>query len=223
MSFLKPQNIKKLEGQIMADKCGDSCGSQSFEGLSDTYKKILWVVVAINGLMFLVEIIAGFLADSTALKADALDFLGDTATYGVTLLVIGKSLKTRAMAALLKGLSLGAMALFVLGFTLYRVVVIGEPEPLTMGAIGFLALLANMVSVLLLLKYREGDSNIRSVWLCSRNDAIGNVAVILAGAGVFASGTAWPDIIVAFVISGLFMHSSIKITRQALSELKKGK
>ena len=151
----------------MADKCGDSCGSQSFEGLSDTYKKILWVVVAINGLMFLVEIIAGFLADSTALKADALDFLGDTATYGVTLLVIGKSLKTRAMAALLKGLSLGAMALFVLGFTLYRVVVIGEPEPLTMGAIGFLALLANMVSVLLLLKYREGDSNIRSVWLCS--------------------------------------------------------
>ena len=207
----------------MADNCGDSCGSQSFEGLSDTYKKILWVVVAINGIMFLVEIVAGFLADSTALKADALDFLGDTATYGVTLLVIGKSLKTRAMAALLKGLSLGAMALFVLGFTLYRVVVIGEPEPLTMGAIGFLALVANMVSVLLLLKYREGDSNIRSVWLCSRNDAIGNVAVILAGAGVFASGTAWPDIIVAFIIAGLFMHSSIKITQQALSELKKEK
>ena len=207
----------------MADKCGDSCGSQSFEGLSDTYKKILWVVVAINGLMFLVEIIAGFLADSTALKADALDFLGDTVTYGITLLVIGESLKTRAMVALLKGLSLGAMALFVLGFTLYRVVSIGEPEPLTMGTIGFLALLANMVSVLLLLKYREGDSNIRSVWLCSRNDAIGNVAVIMAGAGVFASGTVWPDIIVAFIIAGLFMHSSVKIARQALSELKKGK
>ena len=127
------------------------------------------------------------------------------------------------MVALLKGLSLGAMALFVLGFTLYRVVSIGEPEPLTMGTIGFLALLANMVSVLLLLKYREGDSNIRSVWLCSRNDAIGNVAVIMAGAGVFASGTVWPDIIVAFIIAGLFMHSSVKIARQALSELKKGK
>ena len=207
----------------MADKCGDSCGSQTFEGLSDTYKKILWVVVAINGLMFLVEVTAGFLADSTALKADALDFLGDTVTYGITLLVIGESLKTRAMVALLKGLSLGAMALFVLGFTLYRVVSIGEPEPLTMGTIGFLALLANMVSVLLLLKYREGDSNIRSVWLCSRNDAIGNVAVIMAGAGVFASGTVWPDIIVAFIIAGLFMHSSVKIARQALSELKKGK
>ncbi|HRI76240.1 MAG TPA: cation diffusion facilitator family transporter [Alphaproteobacteria bacterium] len=207
----------------MADNCGDSCSSQTFEGLSDTYKKILWVVVAINGLMFLVEVTAGFLADSTALKADALDFLGDTVTYGITLLVIGESLKTRAMVALLKGLSLGAMALFVLGFTLYRVVSIGEPEPLTMGTIGFLALLANMVSVLLLLKYREGDSNIRSVWLCSRNDAIGNVAVIMAGAGVFASGTVWPDIIVAFIIAGLFMHSSVKIARQALSELKKGK
>ena len=207
----------------MAENCGDSCSSQSFEGLSDTYKRILWVVVVINGLMFMVEIIAGFLSDSTALKADALDFLGDTATYGVTLLVIGKSLKTRAMAALLKGLSLGAMALFVLGLTLHRVIVIGEPEPLTMGAIGFLALLANLASVLLLLKYREGDSNIRSVWLCSRNDAIGNVAVILAGAGVFASGTAWPDIIVAFIIAGLFMHSSVKITWQALSEFKERK
>lgn len=202
----------------MADKCGDSCGSQSFEGLSDTYKKILWVVVAINGLMFLVEIIAGFLADSTALKADALDFLGDTATYGVTLLVIGKSLKTRAMAALLKGLSLGAMALFVLGFTLYRVVVIGEPEPLTMGAIGFLALLANMVSVLLLLKYREGDSNIRSVWLCSRNDAIGNIAVMVAAAGVWFTGTAWPDLAVAGLMATLFLWSSLQIIRQALAE-----
>ncbi len=204
----------------MAESCGHSCGSQSSEGLSDTYKKILWVVVTINGLMFLVEIVAGFLADSTALKADALDFVGDTVTYGVTLLVIGKSLKVRAMAALIKGLSLGAMALFVLGFTIYRVFVTGEPEPLTMGAIGLLALVANMVSVLLLLKYREGDSNIRSVWLCSRNDAIGNVAVITAGVGVFATGTLWPDIIVAFVIAGLFMHSSVKITRQALFEWK---
>ena len=173
-------------------------------------------MVAINGLMFLVEIVAGFMAYLTALKADALDFLGDTATYGVTLLVLGKSLKVRAMAALLKGLSLGAMAMFVLGFTLYRIVFVGAPEPLMMGAIGFLALLANMVSVLLLLKYREGDFNIRSVWLCSRNDAIGNVAVILSGVGVFASGTVWPDIIVAFIIAGLFMHSSIKITFQAI-------
>lgn len=204
----------------MSNNCGDSCGSVVFEGASENYKKILWIIVAINGLMFCVEIVAGFLADSTALKADALDFLGDTATYGITLLVIGKSLEVRAKAALFKGLSLGAMALFVLGFTIYRVIVVGEPEPITMGAIGFLAFTANMVSVLLLLKYREGDSNIQSVWLCSRNDAIGNLAVIAAGVGVFATQTIWPDIMVAFIIAGLFMHSSIKITLQAKKELE---
>lgn len=204
----------------MAGNCGDSCNDKQFDGASETYKRILWIIVAINGLMFCVEMIAGFIADSTALKADALDFLGDTATYVITLLVIGKSLELRAKAALLKGISLGAMALFVLGLTLYKVIVVGDPEPMTMGIIGFLAFSANMVSVFLLLKYREGDSNIKSVWLCSRNDAIGNIAVMIAGAGVFATGTVWPDILVAFVIAGLFMHSSIKITLQALSELK---
>ena len=162
----------------MSDKCNDSCGSQSFEGLSARYIKILWVVVSINFIMFIVESVAGFLADSTALKADALDFLGDAATYAATLLVIGKPLKTRSLIALLKGLSLGAMAVFVLSFTLYRVFVTGEPEPFTMGAIGFMALAANIVSVLLLMKYRDGDSNVRSVWLCSRNDAIGNLSLI---------------------------------------------
>ncbi len=202
----------------MADNCGDTCSDITFEGLSASYKKILWVVVSINFAMFLVESVAGFLADSTALKADALDFLGDAATYAATLLVIGKPLEIRSLIALIKGLSLGVMAIFVLGFTLYRVFVTGDPEPFTMGAIGFMALFANMVSVILLMKYREGDSNVRSVWLCSRNDAIGNIAVMLAGAGVFATGTVWPDIIVAFVIAGLFMHSSIKITNQALSE-----
>lgn len=204
----------------MSKKCGDSCGDISFEGLSVTYKKILWIVVTINFVMFLVEGLAGFFADSTALKADSLDFFGDAATYAATLLVIGKPLKTRSLIALLKGLSLGAMAIFVLGFTLYRIFIVGEPQALTMGVIGFMALTANVISVLLLMKYRDGDSNVRSVWLCSRNDAIGNIAVILAGAGVFATGTVWPDIIVAFVIAGLFMHSSIKITSQALLEYK---
>lgn len=204
----------------MTKNCGDSCADINFEGLSATYKKILWVVVIINFSMFIVEILAGFLADSTALKADALDFLGDAATYAATLLVIGKPLKTRSLVALFKGLSLGAMAIFVLGFTLYRIIFTGNPEPFTMGIIGLLALSANMISVLLLMKYRDGDSNVRSVWLCSRNDAIGNVAVMLAGASVFATGTVWPDIIVAFVIAGLFMHSSVKITLQALDERK---
>tara|TARA_R110001592_G_scaffold49685_4_gene154662 strand:+ start:2121 stop:2741 length:621 start_codon:yes stop_codon:yes gene_type:complete len=205
----------------MSKNCGDSCSDISFEGLSATYKKILWIVVFINFTMFLIESVAGFIADSTALKADALDFLGDAATYAATLLVIGKPLRTRSLIALCKGLSLGAMAIFVLSFTLYRIFVTGNPEPLTMGMVGFLALIANLISVLLLMKYRDGDSNVRSVWLCSRNDAIGNIAVILAGASVFATGTIWPDIIVAFVIAGLFMHSSVNITLQALKERKK--
>lgn len=204
----------------MSGNCGVSCGNMNFEGISKTYRKILWAVICINGLMFFVEIIAGFMADSTALKADALDFLGDTATYLATLLVIGKPLKTRAIVALIKGVSLGGMAIFVLGFTLYRVFVVGSPEALSMGIIGFMALGANLLSLWLLIKYKDGDSNVRSVWLCSRNDAIGNVAVILAGALVFATGTVWPDILVAFIIAGLFMHSAIKITQQALSEIK---
>lgn len=204
----------------MSEKCGSSCGDGSFEGISNRYKKILWIVIFINGGMFFVELIAGFIADSTALKADALDFLGDSVAYIATFMVIGKPLKTRALVALFKGLSLGLMAVFVLGFTLYKVFVFGTPEPFTMGVIGLIALVANIVSVLLLMRYKDGDSNIRSVWLCSRNDAIGNVAVILAGLGVFATGTIWPDIVVAFIIAGLFMHSSVKITIQALEERK---
>lgn len=206
----------------MSENCRGSCGDVNFEGASETYKKILWIVVVINFTMFLVEIVSGFIADSTALKADALDFLSDAATYTATLLVIGKPLKVRAFVALLKGLSLGAMAIFVFGFSIYRILVSGDPDPFTMGTIGLMALSANMVSVMLLMKYREGDSNVRSVWLCSRNDAIGNIAVMLAGVGVFVTGTLWPDVIVAFILVGLFMHSSVQITLQALSDYKKG-
>ncbi len=204
----------------MVEKCNDSCGNISIEGASETYKKILWIVVAINAAMFLLEATASFFADSMALRADALDFLGDTATYAITICVLGRSLKTRAKVALIKGLSLGGMALFVLGSTIYRVFVLGSPEAFAMGAIGFMALFANLLSVFLLLRYKEGDSNVRSVWLCSRNDAIGNVAVILAGAGVFMTKTSWPDLIAAFLVAGLFMHSSVEIIRQALAEMR---
>ena len=204
----------------MSENCGSSCGSVVFEGMSKDYKKILWIVIFINGGMFFIEMAAGFWADSTALKADALDFLGDTATYLATLMVLGKSIKIRATVALIKGVSLALMAVSVLGFTLYRIMVFGSPDPFTMGVIGGLALIANLISVFLLIRYKEGDSNVSSVWLCSRNDAIGNVAVIIAGIAVFITGTVWPDIVVAFIIAGLFMHSSVKITRQALQELK---
>jgi Co/Zn/Cd efflux system component len=196
--------------------CGDGA---KFDGLSTAYKRALWAVIAINATMFLVEMGAGLLSGSQALKADALDFLGDTATYGISLLVIGMPLVWRSRAALLKGLSLGAMGLWVLGSTAHQLLVLGLPRAEVMGAIGFLALAANLTSVLLLLRYRDGDANVRSVWLCSRNDAIGNLAVVLAAGGVWATTTAWPDLIVAGVMASLFLYSAIGIVRQALGEL----
>jgi len=200
---------------------GCGCGSDvKFEGLSAGYRRVLWAVIAINGIMFLVEIVAGTIAGSQALKADALDFLGDTATYTISLLVIGMPMLWRARAALFKGLSLGAMGLWVMGSTLYQVLILGVPQAEMMGAIGFLALIANLASVLLLLKYRDGDANVRSVWLCSRNDAIGNLAVIMAASGVWASQTAWPDLFVAGTMAGLFLLSSVQIIRQALLEIQ---
>jgi len=200
---------------------GGCCGHElKFDGISVAYKRALWAVIAINGAMFLAEMLAGIFAGSQALKADALDFLADTATYTITLLVIGMPLVWRARAALLKGLSLGAMGLWVLGSTAYHVLVLGVPRAEVMGVVGFLALAANLTSVLLLLKYRNGDANVRSVWLCSRNDAIGNLAVILAAGGVWASGAAWPDLVVAGVMASLFLWSSIQIVRQARHELE---
>ncbi len=199
------------------------CGSGDearFEGLSVPYKRVLWAVIAINGTMFLVEMAAGVAASSQALKADALDFLGDTATYAISLMVIGTPLLWRARAALFKGLSLAAMGLWVLGSTLYHVRVVGLPTSEVMGAIGLLALAANLASVLLLLRYRDGDANVRSVWLCSRNDAIGNLAVILAAGGVWATDTAWPDLIVAGIMASLFLWSALQIVRQARLELE---
>jgi Co/Zn/Cd efflux system component len=198
--------------------CGCRDGAK-FDGLSTAYMRVLWAMIAINATMFLVEMGAGLLSGSQALKADALDFLGDTATYGISLLVIGMPLVWRSRAALLKGLSLGVMGLWVLGSTAHQVLVLGVPRAEVMGAIGFLALAANLTSVLLLLRYRDGDANVRSVWLCSRNDAIGNLAVVVAAGGVWATTTAWPDLIVAGIMASLFLYSAIGIIRQALGEL----
>lgn len=189
-----------------------------FDGVSAGFKRALWAVIAINALMFVVEITAGALAGSQALQADALDFLGDTATYAISLFVIGMPLRTRATAALFKGLSLGAMGLWVFGTTAYQTLILGVPQAEVMGLVGLLALAANVASVLLLLRYRDGDANVRSVWLCSRNDALGNIAVMFAALGVWASGTAWPDLIVASLMAGLFLWSSFQIVRQALIE-----
>lgn len=192
-----------------------------FDGASAGFRRALWVVIAINAAMFAVEMAAGALAGSQALKADALDFLGDSLTYGLSLFVLGMSLRVRATAALIKGVSLAAMGLWVLGATIYQVLVLGVPSAPVMGAIGVLALAANLASVLVLMRYKDGDANVRSVWLCSRNDAIGNVAVMLAAGGVAVTGTAWPDLVVAGLMAGLFLWSSLQIVVQALRERRR--
>ena len=203
-------------------ECGCSGPQKTFDGMSVQYKRILWVVIVINAAMFFVEMTAGQLAGSQALQADALDFLGDAMTYGISLAVIGMSVAVRTNAALFKAFTLFAMGLWVAGSTLWRVFYIGLPQAEIMGMIGLLALAANVTSVLLLMKYKDGDANVRSVWLCSRNDAIGNVAVMIAALGVWGTASGWPDLVVAGVMAGLFMNSATQIVRQALAEKKSG-
>ncbi|MEM8985943.1 MAG: cation transporter [Pseudomonadota bacterium] len=198
------------------------CEMKTFDGLSEKYKRVLFLVIGINAVMFCVEMWAGAASGSQALKADALDFAGDAATYTLSLLVIGASVKTRARASLVKAGSLAVMAIFILGLTGVRVFEGQPPEAHTMGIVGGLALAANIVSVLVLMSWRDGDSNVRSVWLCSRNDAIGNVGVIIASFLVALTGTAWPDLIVAALLAALFLRSSAAIFGQARLELEKG-
>jgi len=203
--------------------CGCSGEPAGFEGLSAEYRRRLWMVIAINALMFLVETAGGHLAGSMALQADALDFLGDTLTYGLTLAVIGAPLRTRSSAALAKGLSLFAMGLWVGGATLYQFFVLDVPAAPVMGGIGFTALAANVASVILLARYKDGDANVRSVWLCSRNDAIGNGAVIAAAGFVWLFYSPWPDLVVAIAMAGLFLNSSSQILRQAAGEFRRSR
>ncbi len=200
----------------MAGCCGNEV---RFNGVSEAYRRVLWAVITINATMFVVELTAGFAAGSMALKADSLDFLGDTLTYAISLAVIGMPLHRRAMAAMVKGLSLGAMGLWVAGATIWEVFFLGLPAAGLMGGIGALAFAANLACFLLLLRFRNGDANVRSVWLCTRNDVIGNTAVVLAASGVWATGTGWPDVIVAGIMSALFLWSALQIIRQAMGEL----
>jgi len=198
-----------------------SCGHQvSFDGTSSGYRRALWAVIALNATMFGVEITAGAVAGSQALRADALDFLADALTYGASLWVIGRPLATRARVAMAKGISLLLMGLWVFGSTLWLLLGPGLPRAEVMGIVGALALTANLASVLILLRYRDGDANVRSVWLCSRNDAVGNVAVMGAALLVGITATPWPDLAVAAAMSGLFLSSAWQILTRARTELK---
>lgn len=214
--------VPKLHKHETAAACGCHGGVPVFDGVDPRYKRVLWTVIGLNAAMFVTEMVAGHIARSQALQADALDFLGDTITYGLSLAVIGASLRVRATAALFKGLSLSLMALWVFGSTVYQTLILGLPGAELMGGVGLLALGANLASVLLLMRYKDGDANVRSVWLCSRNDAIGNVVVMIAALGVWSTATAWPDLAVAALMAGLFLSSSVQILRQAWLEYREG-
>lgn len=202
----------------MSAGCQSCEHEHAFDGTDPRYLRVLWLVIAINAGMFLVETLGGHAAGSQALQADALDFLGDSMTYGLSLWAIGRSLAVRANVALLKGASLFAMGLWVFGRTVYEVFYLGLPRAELMGAIGAMALVANLASVALLRPYKDGDANVRSVWLCSRNDAIGNLIVMAAAGVVWGASSGWPDVIVAGIMAGLFLQSSARILRQSLAE-----
>lgn len=203
----------------MAGGCCGGCETKA--PVEDkAWRRVLWIALAINAGMFAVEIAAGVAAHSASLKADALDFLGDSANYAISLGVAGMALEWRARAALLKGASLLLLGLWVLGSTVWMAAAGTLPEAETMGIVGVLALLANLACAVMLWRHRDGDANRRSVWICSRNDAIGNIAVVAAALGVFGTGTAWPDLAVAAILAGLGVSGGWQIIRQARGELK---
>ncbi|WP_370152567.1 cation transporter [Ferrovibrio sp.] len=180
----------------------------------------LWIALVLNAGMFAVEVAAGLAAGSTALLADSVDFLGDAANYGLALAVLSLALVWRARVALLKGLSMGLFGLWVIAMALSHAIAGTVPEPATMGAVGVAALAVNVGVALLLYRFRTGDANMRAVWLCSRNDAIGNLAVLAAASGVFATGTPWPDIAVAALMAGLAIWSAVQVIGHARRELR---
>jgi Co/Zn/Cd efflux system component len=189
-------------------------------GNAAAYSRILWGVLAINAVMFLVEIGAGLAAGSASLQADALDFLGDAANYAISLIVVGMALRYRASAALAKGATMGLFGLWVIGTVIWHSAHGTLPSASTMGAVGFAALAANAASFGLLWACRGGDANMRSAWICTRNDVLGNLAVLLAALGVFGTGTGWPDVIVAAIMAALALQGATTVVQQSLKELR---
>lgn len=206
----------------MADSC---CGAKAGKtALNDPrWRRVLWIALLLNAVMFLVEFGAGASADSRALQADALDFLGDAANYAISLGVAGMALAWRACTALLKGVTILAFGLWVLGSAIWAFLTGAAPEPVAMGVIGTLALIVNLAVAVMLYRYRTGDANMRSVWICSRNDAIGNIAVLAAALGVAATGSALPDLIVALLMAALGISGGWQVIRAALAELSSGR
>lgn len=197
----------------------DHCSAPQTTLNSPAWRRALWIALAVNGGFFLAEMGAGLAAGSASLQADALDFFGDAANYAISLGVAGMALVVRARAALVKGGTLIAFAFWVLGSTAWHALQGTLPEAEVMGVVGVAALIANGGVALTLYRFRSGDANMRSVWICSRNDAIGNIAVVLAALGVFGTGTGWPDVIVAAIMGGLGLWGGLQIVQQARGEL----
>jgi Co/Zn/Cd efflux system component len=183
------------------------------------FRKVLWIALAINAAMFGIEAVAGLRAGSVALQADSLDFFGDAANYAIGLFVLARTLRWRATAALIKGATMAVFGVWILGMASYKAFVLGAPSAMVMGTVGILAMFANIVCAAILYRFRDGESNRRSVWICSRNDALGNVAVVLAASGVFVTGTAWPDLFVGVVMAVLALAGARQIIAQARAEL----
>lgn len=207
----------KVDG-VEADEDDDKIPDLSH--VTPAYKRALWIVVLLNVGYGVIEIFGSFLSGSQALQADALDFVGDGLISFLGLIAVGWGLAARAKAALLQGVFLGLLGLGVIGSTLYRVFVEHEPETLLMGGFAVVAFIVNVAAALVLLPHRKGDANMRAVWLFSRNDAIGNLAVVVAAVLVWALSSSWPDLLVAFAVAGLFLQSAWSIIRDARSDLK---
>ncbi|KKB12848.1 hypothetical protein VE25_05265 [Devosia geojensis] len=205
----------------MSASCCNHCHETPQKSPRDqAYRRMLWAVLAINGGMFVLEVGAGIASGSVSLLADAVDFLGDAGNYAITLFVLGMGLAARARASLVKALTMGAFGVWVIGMAAWNVHAGATPHAYTMGAVGAAGLLANFAAFGLLWRFRYGDSNMRSAWICTRNDVLGNCAVLLAALGVFGTGTAWPDIVVAGVMGSLAVHGAVTVARHALAELR---
>lgn len=202
----------------MADCCNDK--ACEIESLRNRQGSTLKTVLAINAAMFAVELAAGLLAGSVSLVADSLDMLGDALVYGFSLYVIARGAKMKAVSALVKGGIMAAFGLFVLGQAAYGMLVPRVPVFETIGAVGMLALAANGLCLALLWRHRAEDINMRSVWLCSRNDIVANLSVLAAAFGVWLTGAGWPDILVGFALSILFLRSALSVLRDSLAELR---
>jgi Co/Zn/Cd efflux system component len=203
----------------MADCCSGGC-SPSKPPVDPRYRRVLWIALWVNALMFGVELAAGWAAGSVSLLADAVDFLGDAANYGISLFVLALAPVWRSRTALVKGATMGGYGVFVLGTALWHLQLGVVPKAETMGVVGFLALVANCSVGALLWAYRNGDANMRSVWLCTRNDAISNVAVMLAALGVFGTGSGLPDLLVASIMGLLGLSAAYSVILHARRELR---